>query len=86
MIGAANRGGAAMLRLDLLRRSEGRMTDERLPEEARASRVIGSVVAGRYRVQRLLGRGGMGAVYEALDTTTSALVAVKVISEELAQS
>ncbi len=62
------------------------MSDERLPEEVRASRVIGTIVAGRYRVQRLLGRGGMGAVYEALDTATSALVAVKVISEELAES
>jgi serine/threonine-protein kinase len=51
------------------------------------SRVVnGSFVANRYRIQRLLGRGGMGAVYEALDTKSSTLVALKVISEELAQN
>ncbi len=37
----------------------------------------GSVVARRYRVVALLGRGGMGAVLEALDTVTSRAVALK---------
>lgn len=41
-------------------------------------------LAGRYRLDRRCGRGGMGAVYEALDTALDRRVAVKVIRDELA--
>ncbi|MBV9600209.1 MAG: serine/threonine protein kinase [Chloroflexi bacterium] len=36
-----------------------------------------SIVRGRYRVAELVGRGGVGAVYRALDLLTSEWVAVK---------
>ncbi|MEZ4261471.1 MAG: serine/threonine-protein kinase [Polyangiaceae bacterium] len=39
----------------------------------------GQVVDGKYQVVRLLGKGGMGAVYEAVHLGTSRRVAVKVI-------
>ncbi|MGE0709468.1 MAG: bifunctional serine/threonine-protein kinase/formylglycine-generating enzyme family protein [Planctomycetota bacterium] len=37
----------------------------------------GSKIADRYRVERLIGRGGMSQVYEAVDTKFGALVALK---------
>jgi serine/threonine-protein kinase len=43
------------------------------------------VIGGRYRVIRLLGEGGMGAVYEAEHTSTNRRVAVKVVSDASAK-
>ncbi|WSF98695.1 serine/threonine protein kinase [Nocardia vinacea] len=39
---------------------------------------------GKYRLRRLIGAGGMGRVFEALDTTKGRVVAVKVLPEQLA--
>jgi eukaryotic-like serine/threonine-protein kinase len=44
------------------------------------------LLAERYRLARRLGRGGMGTVYEAADTSLERRVAVKVIREDLVGS
>jgi serine/threonine-protein kinase len=62
--------------------------DEKGPEtvaaEPRAGNLVGSVIEGAYRVTRLLGEGGMGAVYEAVQLRLDKRVAVKVMARELA--
>src|SRR5512145_1562139 len=43
----------------------------------------GQLFAGRYRIERLLGSGGMGAVYHAHDVELDVPVALKVIRSEI---
>ncbi len=55
--------------------SDGRQLTPTLP--------ISRVIDGKYRLCRLIGRGGMGAVYEALDLRLDRSVAVKVTTSSL---
>ena len=47
---------------------------------------IGSVIAGKYRVDGILGSGGMGVVLSATNLDLDAPVAIKVVREELANN
>jgi serine/threonine-protein kinase len=46
---------------------------------------VGRTMGGRFEIRRLLGTGGMGAVYEALDTSMARPVAVKLLRADLAR-
>jgi serine/threonine protein kinase/ankyrin repeat protein len=49
-----------------------------------ADRMVGRLLDGKYEIEALCGRGGMGAVYRATHAGTGRRVAVKVIAPELA--
>jgi eukaryotic-like serine/threonine-protein kinase len=45
--------------------------------------IVPRLLAGRYRLERRLGQGGMGTVYAAVDTELERRVAVKLVREEV---
>ena len=45
-------------------------------------RLIGKLVNSRYRIQSVIGMGGMAIVYRAVDVQTGATVAIKVLKQE----
>lgn len=75
------------LRLDQLLLREGLVSAETLAEllhEVGPTDVadLGEIGRARYRVCRLIGRGGMGAVYEAEDPELKRPVALKIVRED----
>jgi hypothetical protein len=53
------------------------------PDGQPAESLLGAVLDGLYRIEGLLGEGGMGAVYEATQLRLDRRVAVKVMAREL---
>src|SRR5581483_5326403 len=47
---------------------------------------VGTVLAGKYKITREIGRGGMAAVYEAENVDISKRIAIKVLAQELTSS
>ena len=54
-------------------------------EELFAEKLIGEVVEARYRIEKLLGTGGMGAVYEAEHIEIGKKVALKVLHPQFSR-
>ena len=58
--------------------------DETGRVEQRSTFTAGDVLAGRFRVERFIARGGMGEVYAARDATLGGEIAVKTVRPEIA--
>jgi serine/threonine-protein kinase len=56
-----------------------------IPEEAPSAGLAAGTRLGKYQVVRLIGEGGMGAVYEAVHLAIGKKVAIKVMSSALAE-
>jgi eukaryotic-like serine/threonine-protein kinase len=64
---------------------DGTVLDQQ-PAPAAADPNLGTLLAGKYRLDSLLGRGGMGAVYKATHVMLGRPVAVKMIKPDLVGS
>jgi eukaryotic-like serine/threonine-protein kinase len=54
--------------------------------ESELSALVGTTVAGKYRVDRMIGRGGMGAVFQAANLAIGKRVALKFLDHEAAKN
>ena len=65
-------------------RASGHVEDDNLPM-ASGKAYIGELLYGRYRIVSLIAKGGMGEVYKARNESIDKIVAVKVLSAQLAK-
>src|SRR5687768_14748969 len=54
-------------------------------DDSEVGRLVGTTVADKYRIDRLIGRGGMGAVYQATHLSIGKRVALKFLDRQAAR-
>lgn len=67
---------------EITRRQPGRSSQEATLVDDGSDRLLGSTIAGRYRIDGKLGAGGMGVVYRATRLLIGDEVAVKILHSE----
>jgi serine/threonine-protein kinase len=67
-----------------LARSQRSAARRSVPDPSRSLLKVGDLIAGKYRVERLLGEGGMGLVVEAYHELLDQRVAVKLLYQDVA--
>jgi serine/threonine protein kinase len=67
------------------RAAAGRKTDRPSVRPGGPESLVGTTLSGRYRIERLIGEGGMGAVYQAEHTHMRKRLAVKVLHPEMSR-
>jgi eukaryotic-like serine/threonine-protein kinase len=79
----ANRAPASRSERPVGERQHGRPSDR--ARVGGAGSLVGGVLSGRYLIERLIGEGGMGAVYQAEHTHMRKRMAVKVLHAEMSR-
>jgi hypothetical protein len=71
---------------ELRREVESLLASEQSDSTGCSTPLAPGIQLGAYRIESILGEGGMGVVYRALDAKFNRLVAIKFLSEELADA
>ena len=71
---------------DLRGEDYGNWAEPEIKKKKKKDPMIGRSIGGRYEVQGLLGKGGMGAVYKAYQPAVQRTIALKVLLKEFADN